>query len=257
MRLDARRGLLSLPAGCWLDIGATATAWAADRAAAMIAARLGCGVLIGLGGDVAAGGAAPPDGWQIRVQDNAAPLAGRAAVAATVVSIRGGGLATAGPGAVRWRRGGDVLAHLLCPRRGRLAAAPWRLASVTAATCLQARAASTAAIIRGDDAAGWLADLGLPARLVNAAGQVRTVAAWPADLAEPLAPSGPLATPATSAALPDMIVAGFWCASTRNPPRSRIGRMTRLDDRGRPDALATSATQAQACAATDGKEDLR
>lgn len=218
VRLDARRGLLSLPSGSWLDLGATAKAWAADRAAAMIAARLGCGAAISLGGDVAACGEAPPGGWQVRVQDNAASLAGQPALAAAVVSIRGGGLATAGAGAVRWQRGGDVLAHLLSPRRGALAAAPWRLASVTAATCLQARAASIAAIIRGDAAASWLAGRGLPARLVDAAGRVQAVAAWPADLAEPLAPP---TTPTTSAAGSAVIAEGYGCSSPHNPPRSR------------------------------------
>ncbi len=190
VRLDAGRGLVTLPAGSWLDLGATAQAWAADRAATRIAARLGCGVLVSLGGDVAAGGEAPRGGWQIRVQDNAARLAGGPALPATVVSIRGGGLATASAGAARWRYGGEVLAHLLSPRRGG-PAAPWRLASVTAATCVQARAAATAAIIRGADAASWLAGLGLPARLVDAAGRVRTIAAWPADLAEPPGLVGP------------------------------------------------------------------
>jgi thiamine biosynthesis lipoprotein len=199
VRLDAAHGLLSLPPGSWLDLGATAKAWAADRAAAMIAARLGCGVLISLGGDVAAHGAAPPGGWRIRVQDNAGAAGARAAgqqdVPAAVVSIRSGGLATAGAGAARWHRGGDVLARILRPHGSALTASPWRLASVTAASCLEARAASIAAIIRGSGAIGWLSGIGLPARLVDAAGQVRTVAGWPADLAEAPDPRGLTSAP--------------------------------------------------------------
>jgi len=42
-----------------------------------------------------------------------------------------------------------------------------------------AATASTAAIIRGRDALGWLAKLGLPSRLVDATGVVFTVAGWP------------------------------------------------------------------------------
>jgi thiamine biosynthesis lipoprotein len=52
---------------------------------------------------------------------------------------------------------------------------------VTAATCADANAASTAAIIRGDQAPGWLTSLGLPARLVDIGGRVQTVAGWPAE----------------------------------------------------------------------------
>jgi FAD:protein FMN transferase len=101
---------------------------------------------------------------------------------AVVVSIRDGGLATAGASAVRWRHGGEVLPHILRPGGGStLADSPWRLVSVTAASCAEARAASIAAIIRGSAAVGWLSGLGLPARLVDSAGRVRTLAGWPAD----------------------------------------------------------------------------
>jgi FAD:protein FMN transferase len=217
VRLDAGRGLLSLPPGSRLDLGATAKAWAADRAAARIAARLGCGVLVSLGGDVAAGGAAPRGGWRVRVQDNAAPAAGQAAVPAAVVSIRSGGLATAGVGAARWNRGGDVLAHVLRPPGRALTASRWRLASVTAATCLQARAASITAMIRGDDAIGWLAGRGLAARLVEAGGRVRTVAGWPADL-----PGLPGTT--GQSPRPGMIAATLGGSGTENSPRSGNGR---------------------------------
>src|SRR5215468_1767803 len=45
VQLDEQARLLSFPAGVRLDLGATAKAWAADRAADRIAAELGCGVL--------------------------------------------------------------------------------------------------------------------------------------------------------------------------------------------------------------------
>ena len=57
----------------------------------------------------------------------------------------------------------------------------WRTVSVAAATCADANAASTAAVIRGRAALGWLARLGLPSRLVDATGAVFTVAGWPED----------------------------------------------------------------------------
>ena len=70
IELDEESGLLSLPAGTRLDVGATAKAWAADQAAARIAAELGCGVLVNLGGDIAVAGPVPDGGWRVRVQDN-------------------------------------------------------------------------------------------------------------------------------------------------------------------------------------------
>ena len=53
--------------------------------------------------------------------------------------------------------------------------------SVAAGTCADANAASTAAVIRGRAALGWLAKLGLPSRLVDATGAVFTAAGWPED----------------------------------------------------------------------------
>ncbi len=73
-----------------------------------------------------------------------------------------------------------MLHHILDPRTGRPADAVWRTVSVAADSCADANAASTAAVIRGRAALGWLAKLGLPARLVDATGVVFTVAGWPA-----------------------------------------------------------------------------
>ena len=114
-----------VPPGVRLDLGATAKAWAADRSAARIAAALGCGVLVSLGGDIAVSGHPPAcPGWRIRVQDISGrpddpPPPGPSAV----VAIHAGGLATSSTAARRWRRGGDVLHHILDPRTGLPAAA--------------------------------------------------------------------------------------------------------------------------------------
>jgi thiamine biosynthesis lipoprotein len=67
------------------------------------------------------------------------------------------------------------------PSTGRPAAGFWRTVSVTAATCLDANIASTAAVIRGEPALAWLRSLGLPSRLVGRDGSVRHVAGWPSD----------------------------------------------------------------------------
>jgi thiamine biosynthesis lipoprotein ApbE len=171
--------MLTMPAGVQLDLGATAKAWAADRSAAQISAQLGCGVLVSLGGDVAVAGAAPETGWRIRVQDVTSSPDDPPVGPYAQIAIREGGLATSSTTARRWQRGGDVLHHILDPRTGRPADAVWRTVSVAARTCADANIASTAAVIRGRDALGWLARLALPARLVDATGVVFTVAGWP------------------------------------------------------------------------------
>ena len=74
-----------------------------------------------------------------------------------------------------------MLHHILDPRTGLPAEPVWRTVSVAAGTCADANAASTAAVIRGRAALGWLAGLGLPSRLVDATGAVFTVAGWPDD----------------------------------------------------------------------------
>ena len=171
--------MLTMPAGVQLDLGATAKAWAADRSAARIGAQLGCGVLVSLGGDIAVAGPAPETGWRIRVQDVTGSPDDPPVGPYAQIAIRDGGLATSSTTARRWQRGGDVLHHILDPRTGRPAEAVWRTVSVAARTCADANIASTAAVIRGRDALGWLARLALPARLVDTTGVVFTVAGWP------------------------------------------------------------------------------
>lgn len=180
IRVDVDRQRLTVPPGVWLDLGATVKGWAADRAAARIADGLGCGVLVSLGGDTAVAGEPPDGGWRIRVQDRTA-LPGEAADGPSqVVAIRDGGLATSSTAARRWRRGGDILHHILDPRTGRPAAPVWRTVSVAAGSCADANTAATAAIIRGRQAPPWLTGLKLPARLVAQDGTVHTLAGWPA-----------------------------------------------------------------------------
>jgi thiamine biosynthesis lipoprotein len=71
--------------------------------------------------------------------------------------------------------------HIVDPRTGDIPVGSWRTVSVAAASCVDANTASTAAIVRGRGAPDWLAALGLPSRLVDAAGAVHRVAGWPSD----------------------------------------------------------------------------
>jgi thiamine biosynthesis lipoprotein len=98
------------------------------------------------------------------------------------VTISSGGLATSSTTVRTWIVGGRRVHHIIDPATGEPARSCWRTVSVAAGTCLDANIASTAAIIRGVAAVGWLHDLGLPARLVRDDGTVDTTAGWPTDV---------------------------------------------------------------------------
>ncbi|TKA04945.1 FAD:protein FMN transferase [Actinacidiphila oryziradicis] len=181
VRLDRAAGTVTMPPGTRLDLGATAKAWAADRAAQMLAAASGCGVLVSLGGDTAVAGKPPEGGWRIRVQDITGHPDEPATGPDTTVAIREGGLATSGTSARRWRRGGQEMHHIVDPRTGRPVRTPWRTVTVAAATCADANTASTAALVRAAAAYNWLERLRLPARLVATDGSVVRTTGWPQE----------------------------------------------------------------------------
>jgi thiamine biosynthesis lipoprotein len=133
-------------------------------------------VLVSLGGDIAVSGTPPSGGWPVLVTDNhAQPVE----APGQTIAIESGGLATSSTMVRRWKRGDVVMHHLVDPRTGRPAAPWWRTVSVTAANCVDANIAATAAIILGPDAPVWLERLGLPARLVGVDGTVQVVGSWP------------------------------------------------------------------------------
>jgi thiamine biosynthesis lipoprotein len=174
--VDESSGTVTLPRGVRLDLGATAKAWAADVAAERIAERIGCGVLVNLGGDLAIGGTAPAGGWRVRVTaDHAATTGGQ------VVAVRSGGLATSSTTVRRWKRADQVLHHVLDPATGLPARRVWQYVSVAAADCVTANTAATAALVLGERAADWLSERDLAARLVAADGSVTRIAGWPTE----------------------------------------------------------------------------
>ena len=176
---------MRVPSGVRLDLGATAEALAADRAAARIAMVTGSGVLVGLGGDVAVAGRPPVGGWPIGIAVNSSgPLDG-----GPIVALFEGGLASSSTVVRAWHRGKRQLHHIVDPATGDCASRHWRLVSVASASCVDANAASTAAIVWGDNAPPRLAAMGVPARLVRYDGVVVTVAGWPPTQPGNLGPS--------------------------------------------------------------------
>jgi FAD:protein FMN transferase len=166
---------LRVPRGCALDLGATAKALWADRAAERIAGELETGVLVSLGGDVAVAGMGA---WTVRIDDDhTAPLD----APGPRIAIGSGGLATSSTVVRSWRTDRGTAHHLFDPRTRRPAATPWRTVSVAARSCFDANVASTTAIVFGTGAPEWLRQRELPSRLVANDGSVVHVAGWPAS----------------------------------------------------------------------------
>jgi thiamine biosynthesis lipoprotein len=163
-------GVLTVPAGAALDLGATAKAAAADLAADELHRRFGVPVLVELGGDLAVAGA-PPGDWPLRVSE-AEGGPGEA------ITLSHGGVATSTTTLRTWVRGGVRLHHIIDPRTGEPAEGPWRTVSVVAQTALMANAASTASIVLGAAARDWLIEHRFAARLVGTDGQVVHTPAW-------------------------------------------------------------------------------
>jgi thiamine biosynthesis lipoprotein len=178
IRIDRDRGLVRVPGGVEIDLGATAKALAADRSARSASLAAGTGVLVNLGGDLAVAGPAPAGGWSILVTDDHRSPAD---ADGQTVAVREGGLATSSTTVRRWRAGGSEHHHILDPRSGLPVEEIWRTISVAAATCVDANTASTAALVRGRDAVSWLELAGLPARLVALDGSVAYTGGWPEE----------------------------------------------------------------------------
>ena len=163
-----------MPDGVLLDLGATAKALAADRAAAAIAAATGCGVLVNLGGDISVAGPPPEGGWLVGVADDAGFDTTTASVAASQVDRdqrrRARHVQRARPRLAARRRRGCTTSSTRapgCPRGPAGARSPSpRRAAWTRTPPAPPRSCAASARAR------WLAGLGLPARLVRQDGTV-------------------------------------------------------------------------------------
>lgn len=186
VRVDTDLGLVGVPPGVRLDLGATAKAWTADEGARRVAALTGRRVLVGIGGDLAVGGAdatgsapttsAPTTSaptWDVRVGEHEGGPA-------QLVGLTHGGIATSSTAARRWRTTTGEAHHLVDPATRRPVQGPYRTASVWAPSCVAANVLSTAALVWGADAPDRLAERGAAARLVDHDGRVHLVGAWPA-----------------------------------------------------------------------------
>lgn len=176
--VDHEHSTIRVGRGVRLDLGATAKALAADRAAHAAYEATGVGVLVSLGGDIALAGPGPSGGWRVFVTDDH-----RSDLDAEgqTISISSGGLASSSTTTRRWIHDGKRMHHIIDPGTNAPVESKWRTVSVAAATCVDANIASTAALVRGDSCVEWLAESRLPARLVAQDGHVLMICGWPTE----------------------------------------------------------------------------
>jgi thiamine biosynthesis lipoprotein len=179
IELDRRARTVRVPPGTHIDLGASAKALVADRAARRIAESVRTGALVSIGGDVATAGGAPGGGWTVGIASDSSMPVG---AVDQVVSIETGGLASSSTTVRAWRRGGRRLHHIVDPATGDSAPPYWTLVSASGASCVDANAVSTAALVWGGRAVPKLVRLAQPVRLVRHDGQVLTLNGWPSDI---------------------------------------------------------------------------
>ena len=176
LHLDHARRTARIPADVRLDLGSSAKALLADRAVARVTEALGSGALISIGGDVAVAGKPPLEGWAIGIAVDSAT--GPDDVD-QVVAIRHGGLASSGTDVRTWQMGTAHVHHIVDPVTGCSSSPYWRLVSAVGASCVDANALSTAAVVWGDQARERLRPFGQAVRLLRHDGEVFTLGGWP------------------------------------------------------------------------------
>lgn len=159
-----------------MDLGASAKALVADRAAKRIFEALGSGTLVSIGGDVAVAGPTPCGGWPvgIAIDSSTSPES-----VDQTVAIQGGGLASSSTAVRIWQSNEERVHHIVDPSTGRSSLPFWTLVSVAAVSCVQANAIATASVVWGAHAVARVASHGVAARLVRHDGKVIALGGWP------------------------------------------------------------------------------
>jgi thiamine biosynthesis lipoprotein len=136
----------------------------------------GGGVVVEIGGDVNARGRGPEGPWVIGIAETLIITGDEPRI-----TLKDGAVATSSNEVRTWRRGENLVGHIIDPRTGRSAQSPYAAATVIDADCVAANAFATAALLWGEDAALHIAQAGRSARLVRHDGTVEIVGAWPRE----------------------------------------------------------------------------
>ncbi len=165
LEIDEERRRVTRPPCVQIDFGGFLKGLTVDRAASLTTAR----VMVDAGGDAVVHGA----GWEVDIEDphDAARTLG-------TVSVRDQAVATSAANRRHWRRGTQVMHHLIDPRTGAPAQTDVVQATVFAPTAERADVMAKVAFVLGADAAARaLEQRRLAAVLVLRGGAIRTVGA--------------------------------------------------------------------------------
>ena len=167
-RVQRAPGRIRLPqAGMELDFGGFGKEYAADRAAAALAAQGVANGYVNLGGDLHVIGPQPDDSpWRIAIQD---PRDSQRLVASIPVSA--GALATSGDYERFFECDGRRYCHILDPRTGQ-PHGYWRSVSVLAPLAIAAGSFSTLAMLHDDDALSFLDQSGVAYLAIDQQGRI-------------------------------------------------------------------------------------
>lgn len=156
-------------AGMELDFGGFGKEYAADRAAALLAAQGVRHGYVNLGGDLHVIGP-QPDGtpWQIGIQD---PRNAQALCAS--IPVQSGALATSGDYERYFECGGQRYCHVLDPRSG-IPVSYWRSVSVLAPLAVAAGSYATIAMLRQQQGLAFLEESGLAYLAIDHQGKTYT-----------------------------------------------------------------------------------
>lgn len=159
------RGRARIAPGVGVDPGACGKGLAADMVVEAMLAEGAAGVLVSVGGDVAAGGATPDDrGWGVQVT-------GPGDRVLALLALSGGGVATSATWRRRWQRADGTMAHhVIDPRTGLSSTGPAVQATVLAATAGWAEVMATTLLLGPQEEVPALATL--PAVFVDSEGGV-------------------------------------------------------------------------------------
>jgi thiamine biosynthesis lipoprotein len=132
-RVEVDGDEIRLAPGTRLDLGGIAKGYAVERACELLAVAGPC--LVNAGGDLAVRGGA----WPVAVADE------------LTVELSRGAIATSGADRRRWKRGTEELHHLIDPRTGRPAEAPYRRVTVVAPDAVEAEVLAKAVFLGAED----------------------------------------------------------------------------------------------------------
>lgn len=176
--LDSRSKTVTRAPGVIFDLGGLAKAWLADQIADAIEQKIGCGVLVNLGGDIATRGPVPIDGWRINVTDDFGLFPESSGM---IISIGSGGLATSSTKTRQFvDSAGNVRNHIVV--KGELDESNLFIgATAIAPSACMANFYTLASLASSHRAPALMASYGVPALLRTDDHRMVKIGGWPPE----------------------------------------------------------------------------